>query len=745
MDTLSEYLVAPYYDNLYTTGVAFNPNDGVDTEQVANIPASSFTYDYMILGDGNTLVSRWFIIEAQRLRNGQYKLTLRRDVFADSLEEVLDAPAFIEKGTLKESDPMIFNREDITVNQIKKEETLLKDATGTSWIVGYMSKGTTQPSIKNIEYELASPFDTLSNFETLYDSLKSTALTSANGKVIYTPNKDYYIDVFYGTNNQYYDRILREGVERRNALLPGTYSLKNYEWFQVWNRFQDIAAAADNYFNAITTTQYNDLIKYSGKMLYDNNTNKYYRVVLTNTAGSAIPYIGVNPSGALLDELVYAVNLSDNLQGTAQANCFSVGVASCSVISYKLFEVSGIDAKYQIQSHTELNDAPYGMFAIPYGPFKFIDTDSTIIELDDELQSQNIAKAVFNDIIEQFGGNSGNLYDIQLLPYFPMQGNINADGSITLPNNSEYYTNILDSNDNVISRIVWCNESRFTLDIPYSYQVDNVKVSNQCDFMRLCSPNWNGQFEFSPAKNGGIDSFNVDCEYKPFQPYIHLNPNFAKLYGQDFNDARGLVCNGDFSVSQISDAWATYQRQNVNYEKIFNRQIVNMEVNNTIDQMMAKMSMGVGTAQGMLNGFTAGGPIGLVAGGTASAAAGAMDYSAMKAKQDEAIDYTRDQFGYSLGNIKALPDSLTKVSAFNNNNKIFPVLELYSCTDEERKAVEDKIKYNGMTVMRIGNIREFLKETPTYIKGKLIRVEGIEEDFHYVNELANEFNKGVFI
>ena len=79
------------------------------------------------------------------------------------------------------------------------------------------------------------------------------------------------------------------------------------------------------------------------------------------------------------------------------------------------------------------------------------------------------------------------------------------------------------------------------------------------------------------------------------------------------------------------------------------------------------------------------------------------------------------------------------------NNKIFPVLEFYSCTDEEKTAFENKIKYNGMTVMRIGTISEFIKSEPTYIKGKLIRVEDIDEDFHYINELANEFNKGVFI
>ena len=48
---------------------------------------------------------------------------------------------------------------------------------------------------------------------------------------------------------------------------------------------------------------------------------------------------------------------------------------------------------------------------------------------------------------------------------------------------------------------------------------------------------FSGEFEFSPAKNGGVEYFNVDYLYRPFSPYIHVTPNFGGLYGKDFNDA----------------------------------------------------------------------------------------------------------------------------------------------------------------------------------------------------------------
>lgn len=111
----------------------------------------------------------------------------------------------------------------------------------------------------------------------------------------------------------------------------------------------------------------------------------------------------------------------------------------------------------------------------------------------------------------------------------------------------------------------------------------------------------------------------------------------------------------------------------------------------------------------------------------------------------EARDLRIDQFGYQLGNIKAMPMSLTKVSAINKNNKIFPFIEMYTCTELEKEALREKIKYNGMTVMAVGKIRDFIVNNQSYIKAQLIRLLEFQEDFHLLNAIANELNQGVFI
>jgi hypothetical protein len=186
-----------------------------------------------------------------------------------------------------------------------------------------------------------------------------------------------------------------------------------------------------------------------------------------------------------------------------------------------------------------------------------------------------------------------------------------------------------------------------------------------------------------------------------------------------------------------------------------------MEINNKYQRINDILSAGVGTLQGTTTGAMTGAlygggwgaAIGGVVGGVSSLAGGIADVKIKDKLRYEAIDYTKDQFGYQLGNIQALPNTIGKVSAFNENNKIFPVLEYYTCTEEEKTALLNKLAWNGMTTMVIGTINDYLGnnwsyddiESRGYIKGQLIRFEEEGEDFHIINEIASELNKGVYI
>lgn len=116
----------------------------------------------------------------------------------------------------------------------------------------------------------------------------------------------------------------------------------------------------------------------------------------------------------------------------------------------------------------------------------------------------------------------------------------------------------------------------------------------------------------------------------------------------------------------------------------------------------------------------------------------------LKGQQQEARSYAVDNFNYAMGNIQALPYGLTKSSALTYNNKLFPILEYYSCTDEEKEALKNKLKYDGMTVMRIGTINDLTTNGDTLVRGSIIRLN-ITDDNHMANEIYSEIIKGVYL
>ena len=102
-------------------------------------------------------------MEAKRTRNGQYHIVLKRDVLAEHFEDIISAPCFVEKGIIDDKDnPILYNKENLTYNQIKKSETLLQDTTESGWIIGYVAKSfnaTSGLTPGTIDAEDAEPID----------------------------------------------------------------------------------------------------------------------------------------------------------------------------------------------------------------------------------------------------------------------------------------------------------------------------------------------------------------------------------------------------------------------------------------------------------------------------------------------------------------------------------------------------------------------------------------------------------
>lgn len=769
-ESLSEYMDYVIYT---LEGVNFNPDDGVDTV-VPAIPLNveSFPADYLLVVESGTIKSKWFVMDATRRLTGVWDFKLHRDTIGEYREQVMQMPCFVEKGIVNEQDNTIFNNEGMTYNQIKQSEQLIKDKSECQWIVGYYArktgdattnlKGTSIDYSTNITYTVNG----INNWEYYKYATQDFIGTPSSIKyktLIQGPNgnKTYYLsDLDNGTFGHYlgkpYTAVVNFTYTNDNIIdSVATYAKTNY------NAIRAAAKAQAGFHDA---NEISTFLSQVGAIVYDSSTSKYYKVTGYTTSGATGLDYQAGASGTLHDLLQSCfvnAGFSKNVNPLFPYTVYGAQKYRLTIEEVKLQGTYSYDIPI---TRRFTYDAPYDVFAIPYSDtFKFNNITC----------SKTIAMSVAMGIATDYAG-AGTLYDIQLLPYCPF-GIDNATYTSTDTKEYSYIKTTGNSSSNVGVIFNVSSVSRQTFTVPLSIPVTDVKVDNETKFCRLVSPDFSSIYEFSPAKNRGVDYIKIDMTLKPFQPYIHLAPNFKGLNGADFDDARGLICAGNFSLPIVTDQWKTYQLQNINYEKMFNRQIQNMEINNSIQREQERWAVAAGALQGAAAGGIVGNTFGLTgagiggaAGGVASLVGGLRDITLNEQLRRETMAYTKDMHNLQMQNIQALPTSLSKVDAFNQQNKCFPFVEIYDCTDEEKLNLCNKIKYTGMTVNRVGKLIDYVNywSYPSqaggddkwvsvsfpYIKGQLILSSGIDyvedwnihEDNHFINALAQEISKGVY-
>ena len=749
---------------LYTLDkVNFVPNDGVNTtHDVGNqTPYDGYGNYMLVVNEMREIVSRWFIIDSVRVRGGQYHLTLRRDLLADFKDDVLNAPCFVEKGLVNPGSNFIFNNENMTFNQIKTAEYPLMDASNTPWIVGYVARNTADTPIN---YEVSGNFDysaiSLEDFDGYkYQEDSADSPKRYIGSLRYAVN---YNEVWTDEGNRV--RIYGQDgsfLFKDDGLVSDTsFTVSRPTNYNI----SGLDSIMRNYLGSIPINKYfestdlGDIKKYANKILRVGNAidgYRYYQINLkSKLVNNKLETLRYNDAPEFYDAVASWSSLYWG-DPFGDGNRPSKGLYGYNTIDYYWLEytevperASGISYNTNIRANkNKLEDVPYDMFCMPLNEVTLGSVTYNTSRI-----SITMAQAIYTTL------TGSACYDLQLLPYCPL-GNLDNLLTYGLSGLQEGpdYEYIKNNDDEVVSIILYPKKSSFTRVIPINLELptDRVeyKVAAECDKYRLCSPNYNGVFEFSLAKNGGLNYVEVNATYKPYNPYIHINPNWGRLYGSDFNDARGLILGGDFSMATASSAWESYELQNKNYQKVFDREIQNMEFNNNMARLEEAVSGTLGIVQGGLTGAATGsmmggavgGAVGAIVGGVASMAGAGADFYINEQKRAEVLDFKKDLFGYQLGNIKALPYSLSKSSAFDVNTKLFPFIEYYTASDEEKEALRNKIKYNGMTVMKIDTLANFVYDELSYVKGKIIRFENNYEDFHILNELSAEVNNGFFI
>ena len=732
----------------------WNPNDGVYTEQDLEYEydVGKVFPDYMIAAVGSEIESRWFVLDGKRLSNGMYHMSLRRDIIADEIDKILESPMYIQRALLPENNTLIYNGENISVNQIKTKETLIKDNSGVAWIVGYLNRSVKSKEITGaLDIEPNATYNSLSawtdyqyvnNWFNGYTADSNNWFTLYWSKVNANPlAPDWWVrswDIKLGYIKQNSDsqkRIRLGWVYTPSDRFPST-NLVTDAFTQSTSWIDDIRTN----FGIKSETDTQNFTGLDDSIVYIKDINTYYKVRLIS---ESVTYEETLNSTEAKTEASQIYNICSNVLGGNLNNTAGqepVYTFHSSGIRYKL-ELEEISPekgfKYTIPaSRPHLDDAPYDMFAIPYGTYS-------------GLGDKTFALKAVNAAIAEFNVSTGSeLYDVQLLPFQPT-----LSGTVI--------TNITNHSDTVIGKIYWATSSSFSktilLDTPIG--VENKKIDHICNKYRLVSPNYSGQFEFTAAANDGISGVKVDATYLPLNPYIRVAPIFGGLYGKEFNDARGLICGGDFSLPVVNSAWVSYQQSNKYYHAIFVRQVQNLEFNNKINRTMQVVGAAAGTVQGAVSGAAVGstfGPYGAAAGAVvgfgASFAGGVADLNLSEQLRQEQLRYNSDIHDLNIATIQAQPYSLSKTTAFIANNKIFPILEYYTCSNEEKDLVATHIINYSMTVGAIGELKDYIKNTWQYngiyarnfIKGTFLKLKDLFEDYHYLNALNEELNIGVY-
>lgn len=785
LETLWDYLGGKSCWFSSTDG--FNFADGISTSHTFNIEPKAdldgVPNYVLVCNDKNEIESRWFVMECVYIRERQYTLNLRRDVVADYMPDLLRAPCYVERGPLTQGSPFLFAQEDMVLNQIKTGEALLKDESGSAWIVGYVSRDTTDDSeiVASTPAANTSAYPTLS---TLGISWNDDADPSQGGTFEGCQEIDYVIRqrsqqdgntsayrLFHIHSNGTAEEV--SSLWNANACIyhnlddyeDSVYPRTNADAVAWKARVSAAKASLDSDFgekhDVGTPSEYMDIMAANGRIFYDSVHSKFFRLTVTS-----LPYYSgrdifdqCDPDDlpALRTRIISLVAAQASSYTNVNGEYYADGWVAASTHVYKLIIsaeevfISGQLKTTMSATRKALSDAPYDMFCM-------------------RLNENNLALAYQICIEPPAAGKVKKIYDLQILPYCPRRDALTDTGisvsGLTSGTDYQEIYKVTDGGDVLIDYLFWCVQSSFSffLDVP-SPEGDSLrtvksrtgdpamdkKLSGICDLFRLSSPNYSAAFDFSIVKNGGgVSQFRVDFTYRPVMPYIHVCPVFSGLYGSFNNDARGLICGGDYSVDMISDPWTEYMSNNKNYENIFNTSIKRMDAIREYDRAAQALSGTLttiaATAAGAAHGGMAGGLFGFAGGATRAIGQAVSAEGKYQAERKAALD----TFRYELGNIQAAPNSLTKVSAYNVNNKYFPVVEFYTCTEEEEKAVVDFLSVYNFRIGAMTTLAKVLEartKTWEFVKGRISRfeIDSRSEDSHFLDEVYAEIDRGVFI
>ena len=801
-NTISEY--ADYVITTYNN-INFIYNDGVNTTQILNYNPAQYDNQeptYVLIQDYDTgELSRWFVINSIRTRKGQYQLSLHRDLIADNIDNVLNATTYVERGYCNDIlDPAFYNEESILIDKPLNSVYELRDDSQAAWLVAYVAG--TNSAISKEKIDDKTWEDTTVNYTTgqiiyqyedttNYDSFSSfwkakLGISDINSSVIDTNvplHTSFCISVAQDTGvsiafKRYWYAVNINSERLANVvLLSDSGSIKGAPWFWTYGD-DDVLPDTGYFYTSDALTAFNAIIQSfpssdllisksipSGHYMIDGVT--YY---LSSEDGNDITRrswpsnLDNSNSPQLMSILNNIFHFPDINQGYITKGDFGAYLFTMSR-QYALTPSPTLSTSTFKISKSRNTGNSYDILCTPIN----VRGDRTIYCNGKTYTADNAINLY--KAFSQYWGTSP-VYDVQILPFCPVSyitpyavdesqlrfnvKNMTAERDYTLTEEGipVFYINTTDR-EFEINRVWRANNNIDSITFPNWSTIGGsyMKTKYMAADYKLYSPNFNSEYIIPLMKNGGLNRIHVDMTCLPNQPWIRVRPVWEGLNGINYDDAKGLILGGSYSLTQLTNAWTEYQYTNINYQNIQDSTIqyqqAQYDITNQKNLISGALNTVSSTISGAVGGALVGGIPGAIAGGLASAGASigglVADQYYDKKSQKLTIDYSQEQFALQTGNVKAQASTISRLTAVNSNFKYFPQLLVYVANDKDIDALDAKWENCGMSIGRIGKLINYLNEGKNqFVKGKLIRNDNMHYSFDYYNAIGQEVAQGFF-
>lgn len=740
--------------------------------------------------------TRWYVTSWVYMNGGQVTLFLQRDVVGEfGLNGCFGK---IERGY---TDTFLKYRKELSLNEILKERKTLIPNTfeygnytvnthkNELWGVMYFVKptgndpSTGQPYSEKVNINIPAFAPQYVDYPLIDNGSQFISNVSSGVRVRffleYAANNDTYstfmVTITFLYNNDWVPEVVVEEVSSSVWKNVNFYVNVNSDIVDIsirkqiiFNLFTNIAQ--DMIYGNLSSSGLSfppvpsgtvEKINYTGVIV--KNNNKFYKYTSTRQRGSSTgntdkinfcdyittfsdSSVAIDINGTQTNIIIEdlgsdtSIESMNNLDISSQLNYY--------IKTYSREEVpSDVAGDIVINTVQQLIDEPYSVLVFPLFDCIITGEEGTFNVV------RTTAFNIFNTVIQYLsGGSNPYLIDAQIYPYCPVLTSVGSklQGYPFFQIQSNTYIH--------------------TCDIQLLPNID-IKKDYIERLYSIVSPEKTGRFDFNfydyinniveiNGRNEEIMQVVVKTALKPFAIISSavIQPTLNSLKGITYDsDLRGAQPSSNgFECSLASNAFETYRRQNSNYQQIFALQKEELALTHATEKVNETTSAVVNTLTATTMGAIGGaslagggktGIIGAVAGGAAAGASVGIAMGVQMSQNEKLREFEKRQqqenFDFSIGTIKNLPNSINRISTFNEIilQDFWFVIEIYECSDEEKELVDSFIRNYGYGIGVFSFLSNFYKNG-WFLRSTLV-TSNFPPNLHLIAE--NEFMRGVYI